>query len=147
LVSVQTAFQSWQTFYFPGGGPSSLGSADPDGDGVSNTNEFLSGFNPTNSAAYAHVIAIVKSNTDMRVTYLGANGDSLWSPGIASRTNVLEFTIGWGVNGSYTNNFVAVTGGTNIYSGGTGLGTNVTAVDAGGATGATRYYRVRVIAP
>jgi hypothetical protein len=140
-------FTTWQTHYFPGGGASAAGTADPDGDGVSNTNEFLTGFNPTNAAAYPHVISIVKSNGDMRVTYLGANGDNTWSPGIASRTNVLEYTIGWGPNGSYTNNFVSVVGGTNALSGGNGLGTNVTAVDTGGATGTNRYYRVRVLVP
>jgi hypothetical protein len=148
LVSVTAVpFVSWQHYYFPTGGLSSAGTVDADGDGVSNTNEFLSGFNPTNSAAYAHVISIVKSNGDVRVTYMGANGDTSWSPGIPGRTNVVEYTIGWGIGGSYTNNFVSIVGGTNNLTGGKGLGTNVTAVDTGGATGTNRYYRIRVIAP
>ncbi len=125
--------------------PQAAPDADPLGKGISNTNEFLAGFNPTSAAAYPHVISIVKSGANMNVTYLGANGDSTWSPGVASRTNVLEFSSG-AANGSYTNNF-ASTGQTNILSGGTGLGTITTAVDTGGATGATRYYRIRVIAP
>jgi hypothetical protein len=148
LLLATGPFQCWQLQYF---GcldcPQAAGDADPDGDGMSNTNEFLSAFNPTNSAAYAHVISVVQSGGDMNVTYLGANGDSSWSPGIASLTNVLEYTTGWGPNGSYSNNFVSIVGGTNILSGGNGLGTNVIAVDTGGATGATRFYRIRVIAP
>jgi hypothetical protein len=48
---------------------------------------------------------------------------------------------------SYTNNF-ASTGLISILSGGTGLGTNVTAIDRFGATNSpARYYRVRVLAP
>jgi hypothetical protein len=141
---------NWQTYYFPGGGPSQAGTMDPDGDGVNNTNEFLSGFNPTNAAAYPHVVKIVKSAGNMVVTYLGANGDNSWSPGIAMRTNVLEFMTG-SPTGNYSNNFATAytsdNQGTNILSGGSGIGTNVTVTDTGGATGATRYYRIRVIAP
>ena len=110
-----------------------------------NTNEFLSGFNPTNAAAYAHVISIVKQGADMNVTFLGANGDNTWSPGVTARTNVLEFTTGT-ANGSYSNNF-ASTGQSDVLSGGNGLGTVTNLVDPGGATGASRYYRIRVIAP
>lgn len=113
---------------------------------MNNTNEFLSSFNPTNSAAYLHVISVARTaTTNITVTYLGASGDSTWSPGIASRTNVLEFTTG-APNGSYSNNF-ASTGQTNILSGGTGLGTVTSFVDTNGATGLTRYYRVRVLVP
>jgi len=140
-------FTAWQTHYFPGGGPNAAGTADPDHDGLSNTNEFLTGFNPTNGAAYLHIVSIAKTNNDIRITYLGANGDSTWSPGIASRTNVLEFTTGT-ANGSYaTNNFVT-TGQTNILSGGTGSGLVTNMVDAGGATNTpSRFYRIRVLAP
>jgi hypothetical protein len=109
---------------------------------MSNTNEFLAGFNPTNSAAYLHVISVVKSNNDMRITYLGANGN----PPITSRTNVLEFTTGT-PKGSYSNNLVSA-GQTNILSGGTGLGVVTNMVDTGGATNTpSRFYRVRVLVP
>jgi fibronectin-binding autotransporter adhesin len=141
------SWAAWETHYFPGGGPSAAGTFDADGDGVNNTNEFLSGFAPNNSAAYAHVIKIAKSGNDMVVTYLGANGDNTWSPGIISRTNVLEVSAGTATTGSYTNNFVS-TGVTNILSGGNGLGAITVATDTGGATASTnRYYRIRVIAP
>jgi len=140
-------FTVWESHYFPGGGPNAAAGADPDGDGVSNTNEFLAGFNPINSSAYPHIISITKTNTtDINVIYLGANGDSTWSPGIASRTNVLEFTTGT-ANGSYSNNFVS-TGQTNILSGGTGVGVVANMIDSGGATNKpSRFYRIRVLAP
>jgi hypothetical protein len=146
---------TWQSHYFPSLGANSAGTIDADGDGVNNTNEFLSGFNPTNAAAYAHIIKIVKSNGDMVVTYLGANGDNTYTGGPTSRTNVLEYATG----GNYSNNtpgFFATAytssgggsiAGTNILTGGTGLGANVTVTDTGGATGTNRYYRIRVIAP
>ncbi len=143
-----TAFQTWQIHYFTNtANQAAAPDADPSGDGMSNTNKFLTGFNPTNSAAYLHVISIARANiTNINVTYLGANGDSTWSPGIASRTNVLEFTSGT-ASGGYSNDF-ASTGQTNILSGGTGLGVVTNMVDPGGATSSpSRYYRVRVLLP
>jgi PKD repeat protein len=138
-------FATWQTYYFPGGGANSLPGADPDGDGLSNTNEFLLGLNPTNSAARLRIISIAKtSGTNVTVTYLGASGDSTYSGGPLSRTNVLESTTG--TPPSYTNNFVS-TGLTNVLTGGMGLGTTATFVHTNGATGPARYYRVKVFAP
>jgi fibronectin-binding autotransporter adhesin len=142
-------FTTWQLQYF-GSTSCALcgGNASYTGDGMSNTNKFLAGFNPTNSAAYLHVVTIAKTNnnTDVRVTYLGANGDSTSPLDILSRTNVLEFTTGT-ANGSYTNNFLP-TGQTNVLSGGTGLGVVTNMVDSGGATNKpSRYYRVRVLLP
>ena len=141
-------FTAWQAQYFTGSPLSSAPGADPLGKGISNTNQFLAGFNPTNAAAYPHITAVTKTNggTDIRVDYLGASGNSLTTPAMASRTNVLEFTAGNG--GNYNSNNFASTGQTNILSGGIGLGTLTNMVDPGGATaGATRYYRVRVLVP
>ncbi len=114
---------------------------------MSNTNRFLAGFNPTNPVAYLHIISIASTNnTDVNVIYLGANGDNSWSPGIASRTNVLELTAGT-AGGGYSSNFVSANV-TNILSGGNGTGIVTNMVDTGGATnGPTRYYRVRVLVP
>jgi fibronectin-binding autotransporter adhesin len=142
-------FATWQLQYF-GSTSCALcgGNASYTGDGMSNTNKFLAGFNPTNSAASLHVISITKTNNnaDIKVTYLGANGDSTSPLDILSRTNVLEFTTGT-ANGSYTNNF-ASTGQTNILSGGTGLGVVTNMLDSGGATNKpSRFYRVRVLLP
>jgi hypothetical protein len=144
-------FTSWQDYYFT---PSELANAsfsgpnaDPFGKGVSNTNQFLTGFNPTNSAAYLHIISVVKSGNNSIITYLGANGDDSYMPGFASRTNVLDFTTGT-ANGSYSSNNFASTGQTNILSGGDGLGIVTNFVDVGGATNKpARYYRVRVPLP
>jgi len=145
-------FTAWQNNYFTAGeltNPSFSGpGADPFGKGMSNTNQFLAGFNPTNAAAYLHIISISKTNsgTDIRVDYLGASGDNTYSPGFTSRTNVLEFTAG--TAGSYNSNNFASTGQTNILSGGIGLGTLANMVDPGGATNVpSRYYRVRVLVP
>jgi hypothetical protein len=143
-------FATWQTNYFTLGelaDPSFSGpNADPLGKGISNTNQFLAGFNPTNSAAYPHIINIARTDgTNATVMYLGASGDNTYMGGPTSRTNVLESTTGT-ANGSYSNNFVS-TGITNILSGGTGLGQVATMVHTNGATGSTRYYRVRVLVP
>jgi len=142
-----SAFQSWQMSYFgcvacPQADPD----GDPDGDGVSNTNEFLAGFNPTNTAAYPHIIGITMSNgTDVAISYLASNGNTNFPGGPMTRTNVLECATGTADSG-YTNNFASA-GLTNILSGGTGLGTNVTVIESFGATNSVRYYRVRVLVP
>jgi PKD repeat protein len=144
-ISVITPFQSWQNYYLPGGGPNAAGSADPSHDGVSNTNKFLSGFNPTNNASYAHIISIVKQGAGMNVTYLGANGDTTYSGGPVARTNVLEYTTGT-ATGNYSNNFTS-TGVSTVLSNGTGFGVVTNMVDPNGASGANRYYHIRIIAP
>jgi hypothetical protein len=146
---VPNPFFTWQNYYFTGSPLNSSPNADPLGKGMSNTNQFLAGFNPTNPAAYLHVISIAKtnSNTDIQVTYLGANGDSSYTGGPASRTNVLEFTTGT-ANGSYATNSFASTGQSNILNAANGLGTVTNMVDIGGATNKpSRYYRVRVLLP
>jgi hypothetical protein len=125
-----------------------LGNEYATGSGFSNLQEYLAGFNPNNPAAYPRVISVARVNTtNINVTYLGANGDSTYVPGIATRTNVLEFTTGT-ANGSYSPNNFASTGQTNILSGGVGLGTVTNMIDVSGATNTpSRYYRVRVLVP
>jgi hypothetical protein len=146
-VATGPDYATWLSHYGLSGG-GALGTADPDNDGMNNTNEFLAGFNPTNNAAYVHVISVAKSTTNIVVTYLGASGDSTYANGPASRTNVLEFTTGVPGTGSYSNNFASIgAGGTNILSGGTGLGTVTSFVDTNGASSGTKYYRVRVLVP
>ncbi len=146
-------FTQWQDQYFTSAeltNPAFSGpGADPFGKGMSNTNQFLAGFNPVNAKAYVHITSISKTNSgaDVRVDYIGASGDSSRSPALLSRTNVLEFTTGT-VNGSYSSNNFASTGVSNILSGGIGLGTLTNMVDPGGATNKpARYYRVRVLVP
>jgi autotransporter-associated beta strand protein len=140
------SYDAWTQYYYPGGGPNAAGDADPIGKGISNTNQFLAGFNPTNSAAYPHIISETKSGNDIVITYLGSNGDTNYPGGPSIRTNYLEAATGT-ANGSYTNDF-GVTVGMNIPSNGTGSGATVTVTDTGGATNIpSRYYRVRVVAP
>ena len=149
LIGVYDPFAWWQLTYFgsTNNNPNTAPGGDYTGTGMSNTNKFLAGFNPTNPAAYLHIISIANTNTtDINVIYLGANGDNTWSPGIASRTNVLELTAGT-AGGGYSSNFVSANV-TNILSGGTGTGIVTNMLDAGGATNApSRYYRVRVLVP
>jgi uncharacterized repeat protein (TIGR01451 family) len=148
-LTVLAPFQGWQNYYWAGGAsnPNAAPDLDPYGKGISNTNQFLAGFNPTNTAAYPRIInIIVTTNNDVTVTYLGANGDNSYSGGPAFRTNVLEYT-GGTADGSYMNNF-ASTGQTNVLSGGTGLGIITNMTDNSGATNVpSRYYRVRVLVP
>ena len=140
-INVITPLQSWSAHYAVNGD-----ATDADGDGMSNTNEFLGGFNPTSPAAYLRIISVSKSGDDINITYLGANGDNAWSPGLVSRTNVLECAAG-SADGGYINNFVSA-GQTNILSGGDGSGIITNMIDPGGATNVpARYYRVRVLAP
>jgi PKD repeat protein len=146
LISVYAPFAWWQLNYF-GSTNNADAASDVDlyGTGMSNTNKFLAGFNPTNAAAYLHIISVATSNVDVIVTYLGASGDTNYVPGVQSRTNVLEYTAGAG-NGNYTSTNFTSTGQTNILGGGTGLGTVTNMTDPGGATNnPSRYYRVRVL--
>ncbi|HVM62600.1 MAG TPA: PKD domain-containing protein [Verrucomicrobiae bacterium] len=148
LISVYDPFAWWQLDYF--GSTNNADAAptlDPYGTGMSNTNRFLTGFNPTNTTAYLHIISIAASNADVVIAYLGASGDNTYSPGVLSRTNVLEYTTGT-ANGSYVSSAFTSTGQTNILSGGGGLGTVTNMTDYGGVTnGPSRYYRVRVLLP
>ena len=152
LVSVYDPFAWWQLGYFGAtNNPSAAPDADYTGTGLSNTNKFLVGFNPANPAAYLHIISVVEQsvagNTNIAVTYLGANGDNTYTPGIASRTNVLDYMTG-DANGNYTNGGWQDTGQTNILNGGNGSGTVTNMVDpAIPAPSTTRYYRVRVLLP
>jgi hypothetical protein len=127
-------FSTWQQQYFgctncaqaqPG--------ADPDGDGVINTNEFTAGTVPTNSASYFHVTSIVRSgagSNDVTLTWAAVGGHSY-----VVQTNRPP------VSGDYTNNFSDLS--LTIPAPGVGE-ISLTYTDGGGATNKpTRYYRVR----
>ncbi len=148
-ISVFDPFAWWQQAYSLSG-TLSTGNASYTGDGMSNTNKFMAGFSPTSPAAYLHVISVVEQlvsgNTNVVVTYLGANGDDTYQPGIASRTNVLDFTTGT-ANGSYTNGGWQDTGQTNILSGGNGSGTITSMTHSNITATPDLYYRVRVLLP
>ena len=152
LINVYAPFAWWQLNYFGStNNPNAAPDTDATGTGMSNTNKFLAGFNPTNPAAYLHVIRIVQQpvagNTNVVVTYLGPSGDNTYTPGIALRTNVLDYSTG-DANGNYANGGWQDTGQTNILSGGNGSGAVTNMVDSAiPAPSTTRYYRVRVLLP
>jgi hypothetical protein len=140
--------------------PQAAPDADPWGKGISNTNQFLLGLDPTNSTSVFRIVSVVPaSNTgsaasgassvrpelaqpsaDFVVTYYTTGGNPYSPP--PPRTNVLEYSNGT-PSGGYTNDFVS-TGVTNIIVGPGDLITNM--VDVGGATnGPVRFYRVRTL--
>jgi hypothetical protein len=151
-VTVISQYSSWQSFYSLSGTLSG-GNASYTGDGMSNTNKVLAGFSPTSAAAYLHIISISKAvaagATNVTVTYLGSNGDTNWVPGVALRTNVLDYCAGT-ANGSYNGTFLPVpaAGATNIFGNGKGLGVTASMTESNvPASSSSRYYRVRVLLP
>ena len=127
-------FALWQLQYF-GSTNCALcgGAADFDGDGISNTNEFLTGTVPTNSASGLRIVSTTRSGNNITVTWSTAGGG----------TNVVQVT-GGTVNGSYTNNFVDLPASQTVIPGSGDSTTNY--VDVGGATNTpARYYRIRLV--
>jgi T5SS/PEP-CTERM-associated repeat protein len=97
---------------------------DPDGDGLSNLQEFLAGSNPV-----ADIKAITQEGNDIRVTWQAA----------ATKTNALQATAG-DDSGNYSNNFTDIFTATNT----DGSVTNY--LDAGAVTNfPSRFYRVRLV--
>ena len=133
LISVISEFQAWQLQYFGCSNcPQAVGNADTDGDGISNTNEFLTGTNPTDSASALRIISTVLQGADIVITWTTAGGF----------TNVVQVTSGTGA-GNYNTNFVDLSDPI-IISGSGDATTNY--VDGGGATNIpARYYRVRLV--
>jgi hypothetical protein len=125
-------FLAWQLQYFSCTNlvtcPQAAGDADPDGDGMSNTNEFLSGTNPTNGVSALRITSVVRQTTDVAITWTTAGGF----------TNAVQAT-----TGSYTTNFVDLTG-LIIIPGNGDVTTNY--VDGGGVTNnPSRFYRIRLV--
>jgi alpha-L-fucosidase len=81
LVVGLSPFRLWQTQYFSNpDSPEAAADADPDGDGVSNWNEFLAGTNPTNRDSVFGLTAVARESGGVRLTWTAAGG----------RTNVLQ---------------------------------------------------------
>ncbi len=129
-ITSWTPFQVWQVLYFGSTSiPSAASDADPDGDGMTNMDEFLAGTDPTDSSSALRITSIAREGVDIRVT---------WATGVG-KTNALQFTTG-NAGGSYSNNFSDLSVVTNT----TGSATNY--VHTGAATNApTGYYRVRIV--
>ncbi len=135
LITAMDPYTWWASNYFGCATcPQAQPNADPLGKGMSNTNQFLAGVNPTNGASALRIISAVRQTTDVLVTWTTAGG----------RTNAVQATTG-GANGSYTTNFVDITAWPHIIIDGSGdVTTNY--VDIGGATNTpSRFYRIRLV--
>jgi hypothetical protein len=132
---VLNPFQTWQQQHF---GctlcPQAAPGADPDGDGLSNEAEFLSGSDPTNSASALRVISAVEQSSDVIVTWTTFGG----------HTNIVQVT-GGDLDGNYsTNGFADILASQTIIPGSGAVTTNYT--DAfGGTNSPSRYYRIRLV--
>jgi hypothetical protein len=106
---------------------SSNASADSDGDGLTDLQEYLAGTNPTNAASSFHVLSIMPTNDDVLIVWQTADG----------HTNVVQAASD--LSGSYS------TISPNIVVTGNG-DTTTNYLDVGAATNTTpRYYRVRLV--
>jgi alpha-L-arabinofuranosidase len=125
-----SALQSWQMGHFGCWDcPPAAPDADPDGDGMTNTNEFLTGTSPTNSASVFRVLSILPVGDDMRISWQSAGG----------RTNAVQVA-----SGEYSNNFADVPGSLTVIAGSGDAVTNFT--HAGAATNSpAQFYRIRLV--
>jgi hypothetical protein len=111
-----------------------VANADPDGDGLSNLQEFLAGTDPTNSASTFRITSMQAQGNDVLITWSAVTGKT-YAVELATNTS----------DGSFTNAFsalatVAVPAAPAI--------TQTNYLDAGAVTnGVTRFYRVRLITP
>ena len=70
LILGLSAFGQWQAQYFGDpSNPSAAPGADPDGDGLSNWDEFLAGTNPTNRDSAFRLISVVKESGGTRLSW------------------------------------------------------------------------------
>jgi len=136
LASFQTtippsaAFTAWQMQYFGCTNcPQAAANADPLGKGMSNTNQFLAGLNPTNSHSVFRITSVTPQNKDVMITWTTAGGI----------TNAVQAVVA----GGYTTNFADISAPIVV------LGSGDTAtnyLDLGGATNwPARFYRVRLV--
>jgi hypothetical protein len=123
-----TTFQQWQILYFGSTNSASAdANADPDGDGMNNQAEFLSGSNPTNSASALRILSVAQQGNEVVITWQATGG----------RTNAVQ------ASAAVDTNFADITGPI-IIAGSGDVMTNY--ADAGGATNnPSHFYRVRLV--
>jgi hypothetical protein len=105
-----------------------VASLDPDGDGLSNLQEYLAGTNPTNAASVLRVLSVRKVANDVEVIWKGAG----------PRTYFLQGATGSG--GGFTNAFEDIIRSRLLLT----QDYRVTNWDIGGGAQTGRYYRIRV---
>jgi hypothetical protein len=69
---VDLQVSTWEQFFFGSTGINP--NADPDGDGMSNLQEFLAGTNPTDAESSLRIVQVLGSNTNVRVDWSSADG-------------------------------------------------------------------------
>jgi hypothetical protein len=122
----------WEVAYFGHIGVNP--NADPDGDGLSNLQEFEAGTDPTNAASTLAITSIASSGSDLVISWQAAHGKSY-----VVQTNAP-------LAGEYTNSFADLSPVISIPD--TNIpGTMITNyLDGGGTTNVpARYYRVRLL--
>ena len=98
---------------------------------MSNTNQFLTGLNPTNLASLFQLISTARNTTDVVIVWKMAGGHN----------NIVQTNAGDG-NGGYTTNFTDLSG-LIVITGNGDVTTNY--VNGGGATNVpSRYYHIRL---
>jgi len=124
-------FASWQIHYFDctNNNPSAAGNADPDGDGQVNTNEFLTGTDPTDSTSAFRILNITRTNANIKVTWFTHAGI----------TNVVQSATDLAVGYTNVSPNLIITGTTNSDD----VVTNYVDIAAGSLT--SRFYRVRLV--
>jgi PKD repeat protein/endonuclease/exonuclease/phosphatase family metal-dependent hydrolase len=136
LIAAITPFQAWQLQYFGCTNcPQAAPDADPLGKGMSNTNQFLAGLNPTNPASVFQIRSVAAdSSNNVLITWSTAG----------VRTNAVQATAGDAGGGYSTESFQDLSNATVIINVSGDTATNYT--DVGGATNIpSRYYRVRLV--
>ncbi|HTS18204.1 MAG TPA: glycosyl hydrolase family 28 protein [Verrucomicrobiae bacterium] len=129
-------FVAWQLAWFGCTNlalcPQAAPGADPYGKGISNTNQFLVGLNPTNPASVFQILSVApETNNDMVIT---------WATG-AGPTNIVQAGAG-NAAGSYSTNFTDISGPLSIP--GIGDVTNTFHDPDGATNNPSRYYRIRL---
>ena len=135
-ITVLSQFDWWRSNYFgcvdcQQAGPN----ADPLGKGISNTNQFLVGLDPTNPASVFRITSVVTdSDNNVVITWSTAG----------PRTNAVQAT-GGDETGDFSTNFVDITTPPHIIIPVSG-DTTTNYVEVGGATNSpAHYYRIRLV--
>ena len=124
-VAPLTAFQSWRLWNFGtiDNSGSAADSADPDGDGLTNLQEYYAGTSPTDRSSALKISSLTRSGGDMVISF----------PTVLSKTYSLQYSSTLQA-GSWSD----------VQSAIDGTGGTVSVTDSGAAAQAKRFYRIEV---